>query len=355
MKKRRIPSLLLATALVAGLLAGCGGPTVVVDGEAPASIPETAPAPEIPVEEPAVETVKTGLSVMVDLKDSVSAGEEAGAAKSAVTLIAVTVDENGVIDDCVIDTVQGNIGFDGTGKITTPLDTTFPSKNELGEGYGMKKASAIGKEWNEQAQAFADYVTGKSLEEIKGIAMDETTKPTDADLASSVTIHVGGFIAGVEQAVLNAQALGASKGDTLYLTSTANMKKSKDAGDEDGTAQNYVTVAALTKAGDIITSCYIDAVQVNVNFDAKGQITSDLSAPILTKNQLGDDYGMRKASAIGKEWYEQAAAFSAYVTGKTADEVAGIAVTDGKAADTDLSASVTVGIGDFIELISKAG
>ena len=31
----------------------------------------------------------------------------------------------------------------------------------------MKRASSIGKEWNEQANAFADYVIGKTLDEIK--------------------------------------------------------------------------------------------------------------------------------------------------------------------------------------------
>ena len=64
---------------------------------------------------------------------------------------------------------------------------------------------------------------------------------------------------------------------------------------------------------------------------------------------------MKKASSIGKEWNEQAAAFSAYVTGKTADEVSSIAVSESPSAgDADLTASVTIGIGDFQSLIAKA-
>ena len=64
---------------------------------------------------------------------------------------------------------------------------------------------------------------------------------------------------------------------------------------------------------------------------------------------------MRKASSIGAEWYEQAAAFGAYVTGKTLSEAGSIAVDDsGKAADTDLLATCTMGISDFLELIAKA-
>ena len=104
------------------------------------------------------------------------------------------------------------------------------------------------------------------------------------------------------------------------------------------------------------SSCYIDAVQANVEFDTTGHITTDLTAAIPSKNELGDDYGMRKASSIGKEWYEQAAGFSAYVTGKTLAEVSGIAVTEeGKAADADLAASVTLSLGSFTDLIAKAG
>ena len=48
-------------------------------------------------------------------------------------------------------------------------------------------------EWDAQAAAFASYVTGKTVSEVAGIAVDETTKPTDADLVSSVTIKIGGF------------------------------------------------------------------------------------------------------------------------------------------------------------------
>ena len=48
-------------------------------------------------------------------------------------------------------------------------------------------------EWNEQAASFAAYVTGKTAEEVSGIAVGERTQPADADLASSVTIAIGGF------------------------------------------------------------------------------------------------------------------------------------------------------------------
>ena len=43
-------------------------------------------------------------------------------------------------------------------------------------------------------------------------------------------------------------------------------------------------------------------------------------------------------------------------TGKTVAEATGIAVTEeGNAGDADLAASVTIGVGDFLTLVEKAG
>ena len=64
---------------------------------------------------------------------------------------------------------------------------------------------------------------------------------------------------------------------------------------------------------------------------------------------------MKGNSAIGKEWYEQANYFAAYVKGMTADEVAGMAVDEsGYAADADVLAGTTVHIGDFLNVIAAA-
>ena len=360
MKRNRISALVLCALLLLSALTGCGTTVVVApEGGTPAAstAPDKTAAPETqPAQGGVSAPVKTGLAILTDLSGSKDAGEEDGSAKSELLLVAVTVGDDGVIDRCVIDMVQAKIGFNASGALTTDPTTTFPSKNELGDDYGMKKASSIGKEWNEQAAALADYAVGKTVAELKGMAVGEDGKAADADLAASVTLYIGSFVDGIEAAVNSASHLGASQGDRLSLTSETSMSKSKDAdGDKEGAAQAYATAAAVTFSGDTISSCYIDAVQANVNFDTAGKITTDLTAAPQTKNQLGDGYGMKKASSIGKEWNEQAASFCAYVTGKTAAEVKGLAVDEsGKAADADLAASVTVGIGEFQALIEKA-
>lgn len=299
---------------------------------------------------------KTGLGIVSSIASSKDAGDEDGLAEVDSYVCGVIVGEDGKILDCSIDAIQSKINFSKEGKITTDLATAFQTKNELGEGYGMKGASSIGKEWNEQAEGFAQYVIGKTVDEVKGIAVTDDGHAGDADLASSVTVHVGDFISVVEKAVTNAQSIGANAGDKLGLGVTSSIAKSADAGDEAGVAEAYTYYnATTTDASGKITSSVIDASISDVNFDKTGKITSDLAAALQSKQELGDAYGMKSASSIGKEWFEEANGFASYVTGKTVDEVKGIAVTDeGLAGDADLASSVTVHVGDFMTIVEKA-
>ena len=123
-----------------------------------------------------------------------------------------------------------------------------------------------------------------------------------------------------------------------------------------GNAQMDADITVLTRNGDVITSCYIDSLQAKIAFDTTGTVTTDLTAPVQTKNELGDNYGMVAWGGAIAEWNEQAAAFASYITGKTAADVAGIAITETtKPADgSDLASSVTISIGGFQALIAKA-
>ena len=347
---KKVITLLLITVLVFGVLVACGQkeeePAATVTPEATQS-PEATEA-----------TAKTGLAVITSLeKSKAPAGADAGLAQTDSLVVAVLVGEDGKILACSIDAAQTKINFSAEGKILTDKATVFKSKQDLGTEYGMGKVSSIGKEWNEQANAFAAYVVGKTVDEVKGIALDEEGVPTEEDLKSSVTIKLGNFVAAVEKAVTNAKDLGAKSTDKLGIAVTTEISKSKDAtADEAGLAQAYSSYAVVTTNTDgKITSCYLDGSQGNVNFDAKGVISTDLTTAPKTKQELGYDYGMKKASGIGKEWFEQADAFAEYVKGKSAAEVKGIAVDEeGKAKDADLISSVTVRVGSLIALVEKA-
>lgn len=345
-------ALILVLALVAGIAAGCMGTPVIYYSDC--TCPTGSHGTNVDTTKPTVGegVVKTGLAIVT----SVGKSENAKVADYDVTLVAVTVDDKGVITDCIIDSIGAKVNFDATGKVTSDLTVEVKTKNELGDDYGMKAYGGAKYEWYEQAGTLADYAVGKTVEELRSGAIDESGKaPEGSDLASTATIYLGGYVSAIEEAVKNAQHLGAQAGDELKLATVNSIGSSASAtAEKAGTAQLDSTVTALTVKDGVITSCYIDSVQAKVAFDNKGVISTDLTAAVQTKNQLGDKYGMVAWGGAKHEWNEQAASFAAYVTGKTAAEVAGIAVSEGKPADADLSSSVTIAIGDFQKLIAKA-
>lgn len=335
---------MLVLALTMMAFAACGGDVVDNGGE------------DDGADDAVVSEVKLGMAVISGIGRSVDAGDSDGTAQGDSTVVAVTVDEDGVITDLIIDHAMTVVKISADGKIVTPLDTVFVGKKELGDDYGMRKASPIGREWDEQANDLADYVIGKTLAEVKAIAITEDGSAADEDLSSSVTVTITGYLAAIEKAVNNAEFLGAKATDKLGLGIVTTIDKSKDAGDEDGLVQVYTHYAAVTfdEAG-VVTSAVMDASQANIVFSAEGKIVSDLGMVVKTKVELGDDYGMIKASPIGKEWYEQAEAFAEYIVGKTAAEVGGIALTEGgEASDSDLASSVSMTISHMMDVVGRA-
>ena len=359
-------ALILTIVLAVSLLAGCTGTTVVV-GECTCPTDTVHEVPEveaIPAETDQtadiIGAVKTGLAVIPSISKSVSAtAEAAGAAEYDVTVAAVTVDDNGVIQSCIIDSIPATVNFDTTGTITTDLATVVDTKNEKGENYGMVAWGGAVAEWNVQVAEVAKYAVGKTVEELKNGDIDMTTgmAKDGTDLKSTATIYLAGYVYAIEAAVNNAQHLGAETGDELVLTTMNSLGSSTSADAENaGNAQLDSDIVALTRKDGVITSCFIDSLQAKVAFDATGTITTDLTAPVQTKNELGENYGMVAWGGAIAEWNQQAASFAQYVTDKTAAEVAGIAIEPSTkpAEGTDLRNSVTISIGGFQALIAKA-
>ena len=342
-------SIFLILTLTVALFAGCAGTPVIYYSDCTCPTGSHIATPEhTPTTEGAL---KTGLAITA----SVAKSENAKVADYDVTVVAVTVDDNGVIQDCIIDSVGAKVEFDDKGVITSDLSAEVLTKNELGDNYNMKLYGNAKYEWYEQAAALANYAKGKTVAELKQGAVNEAGKAADADLASKATIYLGGYVAAIEKAVANAQHLGAEAGDELKLAVINSIGSSVSAtAEKAGTAQLDCDVVALTQKDGKITSCAIDSLQAKVSFDTTGTISTDLTAAVATKNELGEGYGMKAWGNAKYEWNEQAASFAAYVTGKTAAEVAGIAVAEGKPSDVDLSATVTIAIGGFQALIAKA-
>ena len=302
--------------------------------------------------------VKTGIAIVSSLSGTNASADETGLAQVDSTVAAVTVDESGKIVSCKIDVAQNKVPVNADGSFDTSL--TFKSKQELGTDYGMTPASPIGKEWNEQADAFADYVVGKTAAEVEAIALlgeDKHFGPDVADLAASCTMNVVDIKAAIVEACNNAQDLGATAEDTLGLGLSTEMSSSKlPTADEAGLVQTDTTYAAVTYDKDgKVTSTLLNCTQAKFDVTTEGTVTPK-SETIVPKMEQGDDYGMRAASPIGKEWNEQANAFAAYLTGKTAAEVSAIGVTGKHSAPdvADLAASCTMNVVAFIDAVGRA-
>ena len=365
-------AVMLALSMTMGALAGCAGTPVVyyTECDCEQTIHNTNDAvaddsAEVEAEKAETENVeteevvlaegalKTGLAIVT----SVAKSENAKAADYDVTQVAVLVDDNGVIRDCIIDGIATKVAFDEAGVISTDLTAEVSTKNELGENYGMVAWGGAKFEWDVQAEALAQYAIDKTVEELKNGSINESGMAAEGtDLASTATIYLGGYVSAIEAAVANAKHLGAQAGDELRLASLNSVGSSQNAtAEKAGVAQLDSDVTALTVKDGMITSCYLDSVQAKVNFDQTGAISTDLSAPVLTKNELGENYGMVAWGGAIAEWDAQAAKFAEYVTGKTAADVAGIAVTETTApAEADLTSTVTIAIGGFQALIDKA-
>ena len=154
--------------------------------------------------------VKHGLGMVTSIGSVAEAtAEKAGAAQVNTTVCSVTLDENNVILAVIWDVQQTKIQFSLDGK-PVELPAEPKTKLEKGEAYGMKKASAIGKEWFEQIAAFGEYAVGKTVEEVLAIEVferDATHKavPAVADLTASVTVSVGDYLAALTKAAANAK------------------------------------------------------------------------------------------------------------------------------------------------------
>ena len=240
---------------------------------------------------------RTGLGILTEASDQERTG------KIDTIAAAVLLDAEGSVADVMLDEVEISVTGDSTGKVTMPTDDR--TKRQKGDDYPLAAVSSLKKGWAEQADAFGNYLTGKTPDEVKKLATDDDGKPKDADLLSTCTIAVDGYRDAVVRACENAKAVGSARGDRAVLgVSVRNDTKELTADDDhDVTAQVDITVTALTLDADgRVTGAVADVAEPALTVGADGTV----SAPevVKTKVELGDSYGMRGASSLDKEWYE---------------------------------------------------
>ena len=343
--KKRI-ALLLAALLAVGSLTACGG-----NGNAGGS--------------DAASTVKLGLGACTSFSSSYSIGEEHYGAPAEATnaqvdihVAAVTLDAEGKIVSCDIDAIQVKATVDATGAIAADAATEFTSKYDLKEGYNMKGASPIGKEWYEQIDAYELWCVGKTVDEVKaGVAADGN--PADETLLTGCTIKIGDITNAVVDACAKAVDTDATSADTLGVSLIGEMSKATNAADADGagTFQAYVNFAAVTKTAEgKISAVAIDSIQAYPTWGADGVLTTDANQDVRTKYAKQGDYGMQVASSLEKgEWYQQIDAFKYSILGLTADDVTAIAVDEsGYPTDETLRTGCTMKVAAYKTVVVKA-
>ena len=356
-------ALVMAACLAFGLVA-CGGAsstaTSTSTASSAASTSEAASSEAASSEAAATEAgVKTGMAIVSKTSVSDADADADGNAQVDSTAAAVLVGEDGKIISCKLDVAQNKVAVKADGSFDTTA--TFKSKQELKEDYNMKGASGIGKEWYEQANAFAEYVVGMTAEEVRAIEVGgDHNGPTDADIAASCTMNVTDFIEAIAQATENAQVLGASAEDTLSLGLSTEFSSSavQPADNEgEGLVQTDTTYAAVTTDADgKITSSIWDCTQAKFTTTEEGAVAAK-DETIVPKQTQKESYGMTAASPIGKEWFEQANAYAAWLVGKTAADVAAVE-TDAEGhngpTDADIAASCTMDVREFNNAVAKA-
>jgi len=374
MKSKKLLAVVLALSLAAVLFVGCGGTKTDTKNPGNANNSGNNNNDAAP---PATAAGKLGLGIVNSIaksKDYVPAEgdqpEVLAAGQVDTVMAAVLFDADGKILKVDIDNAQTVVKFDAEMKVTN-RDEVLKTKVEKGEEYGMKKASSIGKEWYEQIDELEKWMVGKTVAEVKALKTKERDEshpavPDVPELTSLVTISVEDYIAAVEKAWNN--AVDVENADKLGLGQEISIAKSKDYAPAEGdnpevlpAAQVDTTIAATAFTADgKVAGVIIDTAQIVVNFDKDGKVTSDKTAPLKTKVEKGDEYGMKKVSTIGKEWYEQIAELQKWMVGKTVSEITGMKTKERDESHPavpdvpELTSSVTINVSEYLAVVAEA-
>lgn len=296
-------------------------------------------------------TVKFGAGLYVSAPTTADATEDVnGQGKLDVTAAAVTVDADGKIVSCALDTASNTVNFTFDGKAIA--NDSFKTKYEAGADYNMVAYGGAAKEWFEQADAFETVAQGKTLDEVKALVA-EANKGTEEVINAGCTIMIHEFVGAIEKAYNAAKTPVAA--DAALKVNFATEQTLADATEEkDGSNKLAVTVfaAANDKDGKVIASS-TDCVEVTFTFNMSGVSTLDTTKAVATKGEQGANYGMVAYGGAAKEWFEQAAAFDAACVGKTGAEIAGLMGEDGKGVSELQSAGCTIYVSGFVKAASK--
>ena len=299
-------------------------------------------------------TLKMGLGVYTATPTTADASEDKdGQGKVAITAAVITVDAEGKVVACQLDTADLTVKFTADGKAVA--NDGFKTKYEQGKDYNMVTYGGAAKEWFEQADAFEAFVVGKTLDEIKALVA-EGNKGTDAVIGAGCTIMIHEFVGAIEKAFANLADSTATAESALKLGMNVEQTTADATEEKDGYNQVETTVfaAAVDAEGKVLVAAS-DCVQVKFTFNATGASTLDTTKAISSKREAGANYGMVAYGGAAKEWFEQADAFNALCVGKTATEIKALCAADNYGTDEVKTAGCTILVNGLTKAAAKIG
>ena len=304
--------------------------------------------------EKAAETLKFGAGIYVSTPATTDASpEKEGTGKLDVTVAAVTVDADGKIVACELDTMSNSVKFTSDGKAVA--NDSFQTKYDAGAGYNMVTYGGAAKEWFEQADAFETVVEGKTLAEVKALVA-EGDKGVDEVINAGCTIMIHEFVGAIEKAYNAAKESEVTANDVLKVALVTDQTCQDATEEKDGSNKVSTTViAAVLNAEGKVVVASSDCVELSFTFDQNGLSTLDTTKAVVSKKEAGAGYNMVAYGGAVKEWFEQAAAFDAACAGKTVAEIASLQAEDGKGVADLKDAGCTIYVTGFVKAASKLG
>lgn len=300
----------------------------------------------------APETVKFGSAYVLSSLAATDATEDKNGQGSVdLTAAVITLDKDGKIVACDLDTLQIKAAYDIAGKAVANAE--FKTKRELGDAYNMVTYGQAKQEWYKQADAFEALIVGKTVADVRGLVVNETNKGTDEVVNAGCTIMINEFVNAIEKAAQGAKDSDLTKDATVKVTMAAEQTCTDATEDKAGSNKVATTVFAAALKDGKVALASSDCVEIDFTFDVAGKSTFDASKEIKSKREKGDNYGMVAYGGSAKEWYAQADAFDAACVGKTGAEIAGLKADDGKGVDSLKSAGCTIYVTGFVAAASK--
>jgi hypothetical protein len=236
--------------------------------------------------------------------------------------------------------------------ISVALDV-YMARAEIGENGVVTEGSAefvnsaagMGSaEFNMIFSEVATAVAGKTASEIEALITDNTMQEIAAmckAIAYAVKTAKSACGKTDKPGVALAGNLTATSADFIAGTN-GSIKATVDFMAVALDADNKVTGAALDTAQDLTRE-----------FDPTGALV-DPAADFKTKREKKYVYGMKPASGIKLEWFEQAENFCEYLRGKTSTEIGSIGVANGYPTEDALLSGCTMGISGYITVAVAA-